>query len=187
LLDKHILNQIPLKELAKMISIVLTGRIQASHLTVWELLAISRAPYTDWLGRLSEKDKEIIHKSIELTNIQALIHHSLDTLSDGEHQKSMIARAFVQNTPFVLLDEPTAHLDITNKLAVFQLLQKLAHQENKGILISTHEMYFALQYADEIWLMHEGQFYQGLPTDIHLLQLIEKAFGVQDLLESMDK
>ncbi|GAB4336136.1 MAG: hypothetical protein OHK0038_14280 [Flammeovirgaceae bacterium] len=186
LIDNQFISEISFKDLAKKISIGLTGRIQATHLTVWELLSISRAPYTDWLGRLSEIDKQVINKSIELTHIQSLVNHTLSTLSDGEHQKTMIARAFVQNTPFMLLDEPTAHLDISNKLSVFQLLQKLAHRENKGILVSTHEIHFALQYSDEIWLMDEGSFYRGIPTDIHLLQKLEKAFGVQGLMEMME-
>ena len=156
----HDLNS---NDLAKKISIVLTEKIPTSNLTVYELIALGRQPYTNWLGNLSEEDMVQINHAIELSKLESLKNKKCDELSDGQLQKVMICRALAQNTDIIILDEPTAHLDIQHKIETFQLLKKLALEQNKTILISTHEIQLALQTASRLFLMIENNFVIGNP------------------------
>jgi iron complex transport system ATP-binding protein len=177
-------EQLSAQALSKKMSLVLTERIPESNLTVYELIALGRQPYTNWIGALTAKDTEHIQKAIEQVHIEAIIHKKCDELSDGQLQKVMIARALAQNTELIILDEPTAHLDIHHKLEVFNLLQTLAKEMSKTILISTHEVQLALQLADELWLMNENSFNAGTPTELielgHLDRLFSSKFVVFD-------
>ncbi|MCC9138211.1 ABC transporter ATP-binding protein [Pontibacter silvestris] len=163
--------------MARKLSMVLTDNVRSGNLDVYSLVALGRYPYTGWLGTLSAADKKIIHWAIEATNTEAFIHRKMDQLSDGESQKVMLARALAQDTPLVILDEPTAHLDLPNRVQLLRLLHQLAKQTNKAILISTHELDMALQVGDQVWLLAQGgQLTTGVPEDLVLNGSFEAAF-----------
>ncbi|MGB0984939.1 MAG: ABC transporter ATP-binding protein [Saprospiraceae bacterium] len=143
------------QQLATKISIVNTEKIRLSYLKVHELLALGRFPYTNFIGQLSDDDEAVINKIVQRLQIEHLLNKYLESLSDGELQKIMIARAIVQDTPIVILDEPTTHLDLVNRYQIFQLLKSLSQELNKIILLSTHEIELALQLADNVILINE--------------------------------
>ena len=183
-INSNAIEQLSAQALSKKMSLVLTERIPESNLTVYELIALGRQPYTNWIGTLSEKDIKHIHKAIEQVHIEAIINKKCDELSDGQLQKVMIARALAQNTELIILDEPTAHLDIHHKLEVFNLLQDLVKELDKTIIISTHEVQLGLQLADELWLMNEDSFITGTPNELikqgHLERLFSSKFVTFD-------
>ena len=153
-------------DLAKTLSLVLTERLPDSSLTVYELVALGRQPFTNWIGYLTTDDLQIIKSSFEQTNTQHLMDRKCFELSDGQLQKVMVARALAQNTPIIVLDEPTAHLDLHHTINTFTLLKKLAKDFNKTIIVSTHEINLALQIADELWLMTPSKFISGKTADL---------------------
>jgi len=175
-LQNKVLEQYSSNDLAKQMSIVLTEKIPPSNLTVYEIIALGRQPYTNWLGTLSHEDKEHIKLAIEHTTLHDLIHKRSDELSDGQLQRVMICRALAQNTEIIILDEPTAHLDIQHKIETFQLLRTLAHKLNKCVLISSHEIQLALQMGDILWLMTEKEFITGKPKILIDSNSIDKLF-----------
>ena len=144
------------KSAAKSISVVLTGKSDTLNLTVVELLALGRHPYTGWLGYLKKDDKKKIEEALALMEINYIANTKLFELSDGQLQKAMIARALAQNTAIIILDEPTSHLDLKNKIDVLELLKKIANQ-GKGVLISTHEVGLAGKYCNRFWCMDFGE------------------------------
>lgn len=152
--------------LAKQVSIVLTEKIPPSNLTVYELIALGRQPYTNWLGTLTNEDIIQINLALDQTNLHDLVNKRCDELSDGQLQRVMICRALAQNTDIIILDEPTAHLDIQHKIETFKLLQTLAHKLHKSILISTHEIQLAIQTGDKLWLMIKNGFLSGEPQTL---------------------
>ncbi len=170
------LETIPNIELAKKMSLVLTERIPESNLTVYELIALGRQPYTNWVGTLTDDDKKHIEIAIQQTNSKGFINKKHYELSDGQLQKVMIARALAQNTEIITLDEPTAHLDIHNKIEIFQLLKKMTQKLGKTILISTHEIHIALQLADQLWLMNEKEIISGKTEDLITDKSVSKLF-----------
>lgn len=174
LANKEISSYEP-QELAQELSVVLTEKLPPSNLNIAELIALGRQPYTNWLGTLTETDFNYIEKAIALTDIHHLIYKKHDEISDGQLQKVLIARALAQDTPLIILDEPTTHLDLYHKVAVFKLLQKLAHEAQKCILFSTHDLDLAIQLSDEVIVMTETFCVQDQPCN-----LIEK--NVFDLL-----
>ena len=143
------------KQLAKSISVVLTAQIDDIHLKVEEIIGLGRSPYSNFWGSLSQEDQKIVDEAIHEVGIQHLRGRIFNTLSDGERQKVMIAKALAQQTPIILLDEPTAFLDFPSKVETLLMLKRLAHQLQKSILISTHDVEIALQLADKIWLMEK--------------------------------
>jgi len=145
-------------ELAKSLSLVLTEHMPESNLSVYELVALGRQPYTNWVGNLSDTDLKFIDTAFEQTNTKHLINSKYYELSDGQLQKVLIARALAQNTDIIILDEPTAHLDIHHTIETFALLKKLAKDFQKTIIVSTHEVNLALQLADILWLMTPSNF-----------------------------
>jgi iron complex transport system ATP-binding protein len=160
-----------------MMSVVLTDRISYGNLTAYELISLGRTPYTGWFGQLNSKDKSTIDWAIDNTHTQHLANKSIHELSDGERQKVMIARALAQDTPVILLDEPTAHLDLPNRVEIIRLLRKLARQTEKAIVMSTHELDLALQAADKIWLMTlDNQLFFGVPEDLVLQDIFGEVF-----------
>jgi iron complex transport system ATP-binding protein len=164
-------------DMARKLSMVLTERVRTGNLNVYALVALGRYPYTGWLGQLSPEDKKIIRWALAATQTEALVHRKLDQLSDGEGQRVMLARALAQDTPLIILDEPTAHLDLPNRIELMRLLHQLARQTNKAILLSSHELDLALQAADQVWLLHaDGHLSQGVPEDLVLNGSLEKAF-----------
>lgn len=164
-------------DLAKQLSLVLTDKPQDLYLTVEDTLAMGRFPYMRWYQRLQASDKSVITNVLELTQTQDLLHKRLATLSDGQLQKVMIARALVQDTPIVLLDEPTAHLDLPNRFMIFQLLRDLARQTQKAILVATHDLEPSLQTADQMWLLDKGKCFVGLPEALVLEGVVGRVFG----------
>lgn len=161
--------------LAQNLAVVLTESLPPSNLSVFELVALGRQPYTNWLGTLSPEDLEQVNSALQLTQIEHLINKKHFEISDGQLQKVLIARALAQDTPLIVLDEPTTHLDLQHKVNLIRLLKKLAAETGKCILYSTHDLDLALQLSDEIVVMAEGNVIQGTPQ-----QLIEN--NVFDLL-----
>lgn len=162
---------------ARLLSVVLTDRQLAADFTVKELIAIGRDPYTGWLGKLTDKDEEIIAKSISMTNLDGFENRNINKLSDGEKQRVFIARALAQDTPIILLDEPTSHLDLPNRVSILLLLQNLARETGKTIFISTHELETALQIADKMWIMEKlNGVHVGTPEDMVLQGVFDDVF-----------
>lgn len=177
-LDGQSLHALKPLELAQRLSLVLTDRVDTGNLTAREVIELGRTPYTGWLGGLSADDRLKIRLSINQSGVEPLLDRQMHQLSDGERQKVMLARALAQDTPLILLDEPTAHLDLPNRVEMMRLLHTLARDANKAILLSTHELDLALQTADELWLMHpEGTLLTGLPEDLVLNGSFESTFA----------
>ena len=174
------LNKQSLKDKAQLIALVLTERVDVSNLTVYDLVAMGRNPYTDWLGNLSGEDKQKVETAIAQVHLDGYESRFLNELSDGERQRAMIAKALVQDTPVILLDEPTAHLDLPNRVEIMILLRTLAKQTNKAVILSTHELDLALQASDKLWLMspQEGVVV-GTPEDLILQNQIQTVFANQ--------
>ena len=171
------------KQISREVSTVLTDRLTIGNLSVQELVSFGRSPYTGWFGSLDKKDKQKVAWAIESTGVVPLIDRDVMHLSDGERQKVMIARALAQDTPAMLLDEPTAHLDLPNRVAIIRLLRKLSHNTNKAVLFSTHELDLALKAADALWLINrEGRVITGTPEDLVLDGTFEAVFE-QDSFE----
>lgn len=152
--------------LAKNLSVVLTEKLPPSNLTVYELIALGRQPYTNWLGKLSELDRIKIYEAIELTQTSHLLSKKHFEISDGQLQIVLIARALAQDTPLIILDEPTTHLDLLNKVTLFKLLKKLTVEANKCILFSTHDIDLAIQLSDEIIVMTRENCEQDQPCNL---------------------
>jgi len=169
-------------DLSKYISLVLTEVLPPSNLSVYELVALGRQPYTNWLGTLTTKDKEIVEKSLQQTQVSEISLKKLYELSDGQKQRVMIARALAQNTDIIILDEPTVHLDIHHKIAVLKLLKNICKNLNKSILMATHEVNFALQLADELWLMYPNKCVIGPPKSLINNKTLQELFK-SDLIE----
>ena len=153
LLDGAPMQNFPASELAKRIGVVLTERPDIKSMTVREMVAMGRSPYTDFWGRLKDEDLSAVNNAITLVGIQTFEQRQVDTLSDGERQKVMIAKALAQETPVILLDEPTAFLDFPSKVEMLLLLRRLAREMQKTVFLSTHDIELALQTADRLWLM----------------------------------
>lgn len=147
------LNTYSPSELARTVGVVLTERTLATAMTVTEVVALGRAPYTGFWGSLSADDRRIVDECLELTGITDLSSRLTSTLSDGERQKVMIAKALAQQTPLILLDEPTAFLDYPSKVELLQLLKKLSREEGKTIFLSTHDLEITFQLADNLWML----------------------------------
>lgn len=171
------LSEYSAKQIARKISTVLTDRITIGNLTVYELVSFGRSPYTGWFGSLERRDREKVKWAIKSTGIENLVGRDILRLSDGERQKVMIARALAQDTSAIMLDEPTAHLDLPNRVEIMQLLRNLAHDTQKGILLSTHELDLALKAADTLWLIdRDGNLVTGTPEDLVLDGTFEAVF-----------
>jgi iron complex transport system ATP-binding protein len=152
--------------LAQNLSLVLTEKLPPSNLTVFELIALGRQPYTNWLGKLSAEDLEKINQAIALTHVEHLIDKRHHEISDGQLQIVLIARALAQDTPLIILDEPTTHLDLFHKVSIFKLLKKLSQETNKCILFSTHDIDLAIQLSDEMIVMSESSVEQDQPCNL---------------------
>jgi len=153
-------------ELAQRIGLVLTERIPETNLTVYEMVALGRQPYTNWIGKMGNEDLAHVAKALKDSQLDELATKRCDELSDGQLQRAMICRAVAQDTQLILLDEPTAHLDIQHKIETFQLLRKLAKELNRSVLISTHEVQLATQMADVLWLMNSDGIQSGEPEEL---------------------
>ncbi len=179
---KTLVEGIPIRErnfseIARLLSIVLTERLQVGNLSVYHIVSLGRHPYTSWMGGLSKKDKFMIQWALEQVGLWQYENRLITQLSDGERQRVMIAKALAQDTPLIMLDEPTAHLDLPNRVEIMRLLRDLAKETDKAILLSTHELDLALQAADIIWLMSKNNDLKiGAPEDLVLSGHIEETF-----------
>ena len=153
-------------DLAKVLSLVLTEPVASKNMSVLELVALGRQPYTNWIGSLSKRDLEIINKALNQTNITELKHKKCFELSDGQLQKVMITRALAQDTDLIILDEPTTHLDMYHKAYILKLLQRLAIETNKTILFSSHEIDLAIQLCDQLVVMTKTGVVSDAPCNL---------------------
>ncbi|KGL63791.1 ABC transporter, ATP-binding protein [Polaribacter sp. Hel1_85] len=160
------LQELTEKELSTQLSLVLTERLPESQLTVYELIALGRQPYTNWIDKLSEKDIEKVETAIHQTEIAHLKNRRFYELSDGQLQRVLIARALAQDTEIIILDEPTAHLDMHHTIKIFSLLKKLVAETQKTVVISSHEVNLSIQLADEIILITENTLHSGTPKKL---------------------
>ncbi len=165
LLNDSSIAQLRRKELARHVAVVLTSRPDTGLLSVRDVVAMGRMPYTPATGRLSETDKEAVDTALSLCGLKPLEQRVLSTLSDGERQRAMIAKALAQTTQTILLDEPTAFLDYVAKEDVFSLLANLAHQQDKLILLTTHDLAAAHKYADHVLELSAEGLQPHKPSD----------------------
>jgi iron complex transport system ATP-binding protein len=174
--DRELSTLTPL-ELAQSVSIVLTERVNVGMLSVFALASLGRYPYTNWAGNLLPEDIEIIHWAIRSVGVEELAFRHVSELSDGERQKVMVARALAQQPQIMILDEPTAFLDLPRRVEMMSLLRQLSRDTGTAILLSTHDLELALRTADRIWLMPVGECIQvGAPEDLVLSGVLEKTF-----------
>ncbi|MDR0604110.1 MAG: ABC transporter ATP-binding protein [Bacteroidales bacterium] len=175
--NEKMLSKLSHHERSMMLSLVLTDPIDDDNMTVFDLVSLGRFPYTNWIGTLTEKDRHFIMTSIEQVNLTAKINAYLHEISDGEKQRAIIAKALTQDTPLVLLDEPTAHLDLPNRIEIMLLLRRLSVNTRKTFILSTHELDLAIQMADNIWLIHPHKIETGIPEDLMLSGKLQQIFG----------
>jgi iron complex transport system ATP-binding protein len=174
-------------DLAQSLSLVLTEKLPPSNLTVFELVALGRQPYTNWLGKLSDIDLEKANHAMQLTQIEDLKEKKHFEISDGQLQKVLIARALAQDTPLIILDEPTTHLDLLHKVSVFKLLKKLTIETNKCILFSTHDIDLAIQLSDEMIVMTENNVFQDEPCNLISKGVFNTLFKNENIIFDNEK
>lgn len=171
------------KQLSTLLSVVLTEKCDVKNMSARELIGLGRSPYTGFWGTLTEDDKQMVDKAISLVKIENLANRMVDTLSDGERQKVMIAKALAQDTPIIFLDEPTAFLDFPSKVEIMQLLHRLSRETNKTIFLSTHDLELALQIADKIWLIDkQSSVTIGTPEDLSLSGKLSSFFARKGII-----
>ena len=166
---------------ARALSVVLTGKPQVGLLDVRTLVSLGRQPWTGHLGRLTDRDHARVDEAMERTGTLAFADRGLRSLSDGEGQKVMIARALAQDTPVMLLDEPTAFLDLVNRIEVMQLLRDIARAQDRAVLLSTHDLASALQLCDRILLVHERALWSGTPAEAIATGILDRAFAAHGM------
>jgi len=175
------------KELAQQLSIVLTENLPPSNLTVFELVALGRQPYTNWIGKLTPEDISKVNEALSLTQISYLATKKHFEISDGQLQKVLIARALAQDTPLIILDEPTTHLDLVHKVSLLKLLKKLASETNKCILFSTHDLDLALQLSDEMIVMNSEKTVMDSPENLIKNGILNSLFADETIYFDKEK
>jgi iron complex transport system ATP-binding protein len=177
LLDQQELSSYGIEERAKRIAVVLTEPSYPGNLTVGQLVALGRTPHMGWMGKLGAEDRNWVDQALSDTRLTALQDERLGELSDGQRQKAMIARALAQDGNVLVLDEPTAHLDLINRLEIMTLLREISQKKEKAVLVVTHDLDIALETADRFWLMNCGSpLHMGRPEDILLSGKIQDLF-----------
>jgi iron complex transport system ATP-binding protein len=178
LLNEQDMSSFSTAQRSKAISVVLTERVEVPCMNVVDLVGMGRSPYTGFFGTLTKEDKNIVNEAIDMVGISHLATRTFDTLSDGERQKVLLAKALAQQTPVILLDEPTAFLDFHAKVSTLRLLLRLAHETNKTILLSTHDVEMAIQLSDALWIVQNGEIKAGTTLSLtesgtlkHFLQI----------------
>lgn len=166
LIEGRDLPSLSLSERSKVVSVVLTERVEVPYMKVIDLVGMGRSPYTGFFGTLTKEDKDIVDEAIEMVGISSLAKRTIDTLSDGERQKALLAKALAQQTPIILLDEPTAFLDFHAKASTLRLMLRLAHETNKTILLSTHDVGMALRLSDLLWIVQDGLISKGTTASL---------------------
>lgn len=180
--DKNIEEYSPY-ERAKLIGAALSGHIEEQYISISELVALGRYPYTNMFGRLSPKDLKLVDKYLKLVQLSDKNQRQFYSLSDGEKQKAIIAKILAQETPLILLDEPTAHLDIPNRIHIFHLLKELSVHQQKAILITTHNLELAMELSDKIWLIdNEGVVHEETPEDLSYSGIMGDVFSSDKII-----
>ncbi|PKA96692.1 iron complex transport system ATP-binding protein [Flavobacteriaceae bacterium MAR_2009_75] len=173
--NKSLISYSP-RELSSKLSVVLTEPLASKNLSVIELVALGRQPYTNWIGTLTTIDKKKIKDALTVLDLEALQHKKCYELSDGQLQRVMIARALAQDTPMILLDEPTTHLDLFHKVQILKLLKSIAHKTKKTIVFTSHEIEMAIQICDRILLLNGEDNPFGRPQDLIERRAFERIF-----------
>ena len=168
LIDDEPINSISVKDKAQKIAVVLTDPAHLGFTTVYEMIALGRNPYTNWMNTFTDRDKAAVEKALIAIGMLELADKPLIELSDGNLQKVIIGRAIAQDTDIIILDEPTIHLDVNNKIAIVELLRKLSVEHRKTILFSTHDLELAKQYSDRLWIYDIKGVSDGLTEDLLL-------------------
>jgi len=177
------IEDIPRSEMARYLAFVSTETSFPFYLSRYDLISLGRIPYLNWMGRLSAADRRIVDQAIDQMQIGHLKNKSWQEVSDGERQKALIARALAQDTPLILLDEPTAFLDVVNKYNIIHLLNDIAHQQKKTVLLTTHDLNIAIAEADKLLVMLNDQFLMGAPEDLQMKNQINLLFKHQFLFD----
>lgn len=164
-------------ERAKSMALVLTDKIMEDRLTVFDLVAMGRVPFLAWHGGLSKSDVEKTEQSLDQVGLLHKRNDRISNISDGERQRVMVAKALAQETPIILLDEPTSHLDLPSRIEITLLLKQLAHATGKSIIMSTHELDLAIQSADHIWLMNKNGVRAAVPEDLMIEGDMQSTFA----------
>jgi len=181
-IENRLLSDYSHTELSQITGVVLTEKTNAGGMTVNELVSLGRHPYTGFFGVLKAEDKQIVASSLEAVGMTHKAGCSMSELSDGERQKAMIAKVLAQQCPIILLDEPTAYLDVTSRIETMSLLHRLATEQQKAILLSTHDLEFAIQMCDCLWLLGEKRpALRGTPEDLILSGAFETFFNKKDI------
>lgn len=176
--NNRLLSDYTQSELSRMIGVVLTEKPYAGGMTVNEIVSLGRYPYTGFIGSLKAEDKRIVAESLEAVEMSDKSNRSISVLSDGERQKTMIAKVLAQQCPIILLDEPTAFLDVTSRIETMSLLRRLAVEQSKTILLSTHDLGLAIQMCDRLWLLEKKRYMEcGTPEDLILNGIFETYFN----------
>ena len=162
------INELKRIEAARIISFVSTEPVRIANLKVFDLVALGRFPHTNWAGRLKQRDRKLVQEAIRLTGLEGFEQKPVSEISDGERQRAMIARTLAQETEIVILDEPTAFLDLPGKYEIVRILNDLATNTGKSIIFSTHDLNIAMHRADKIWLMLPDEIISGAPEDLVL-------------------
>lgn len=172
------LESIDAEKRARNMGVVLTEPVYETNLTVFEIVSAGRYQHTNWIGKLDKQDIQSVETAIRQVSLEHKINSRIGELSDGERQRALIARVLAQDVDLIILDEPTAHLDLPNRMEILLLLRKLAHTQGKGILISTHELGLALQVSDKIWLINDKQeLKQEIPERLIIEGELDRTFG----------
>lgn len=180
LYDKDISSYSP-KDKASMIGIVLTERPDDMFLKVFDVVATGRCPYTNFFGKINNEDLNIVKESLEIVGIINLIDRHFNTLSDGEKQKVMIAKTLAQNTPIIFMDEPTAFIDYPSKIDLLSLMKRLAIEQKKTIVFSSHDLELLLRFTDDIWMISKGKdFLNCKSNDIRNSGIIKEYFNLKE-------
>lgn len=181
-INGNAIDTITHQSFSKEVSMVLTHTEVNKDLTVLELVQLGRQPYTNWMDVLSAEDQDFIQDTLRICDLQDLQKRKITQLSDGQLQRTFIARAVVQDTPFIFLDEPSTHLDLFHKVHLYKLLKELCVTKNKSILFSTHDLDLALQLSDDVMLIKEGVFYHNTTTNLINEGLFDRFFDTDSIM-----
>lgn len=172
------IGKLPAEILSKTVAFVNTEKVRIPNLKCRDIVAMGRAPYTNWIGHLQEIDRDIVASALDAVGMQEFANRTMDTMSDGECQRIMIARAIAQTTPVILLDEPTSFLDIPNRVHLVSLLKELTVSQNKTIIFSTHEIDIAQRFCDKIAVVNTPDLYYDSTENAARDKIIQKVFNI---------
>lgn len=176
-IELHALSE---RRRARLVAVVPQNTLLPPGFTVYQTVLMGRTPYLNWLGRPRTQDHQAVHQALERTRLLPLAHRSVQHLSGGERQRVLLARALAQATPFLILDEPIAYLDLKYQLAILELLHQLAHDEGKAVLAVLHDLNLAARFADQVVLLHQGRVYaQGRPDEVLRPSILQRVYGVR--------